>query len=159
MHSKKTILSILLLSVYTIGLAHNVIPHCHHDKFRANHSAEHAAAHNHTHIPLDAENPTDHSLFLHNDHLDAGFLDFILCWLHETDHPDSQTSDSFCLPQITGLNSGSWLLITSFKACFLANIEQANKKVQRYYIPEFLSDNISSLYAVTVLLRGPPSSS
>jgi hypothetical protein len=81
---KKTpIISIFFLFIFLVGLAHQMVPHCH--EFLA---GEHQAAHHHhdyhRHSP---ENTPDHSHIAHDDHLDAGVFDLIICILSDMEHP------------------------------------------------------------------------
>lgn len=75
MQLKKTIISLLLLLTYSVGFAHNLVPHCT--------STSEVNSHQHVHVSPD----TDEDFISHGNHYDASLIDLIVCALSETDHP------------------------------------------------------------------------
>jgi hypothetical protein len=83
MQLKNAVISFLLICSYSLGFAHNVIPHC--DEAHgngANHSHEH-----HIHIGPDETNE-EHTHIAHNDHFDDGILELLICALEVVNHHD-----------------------------------------------------------------------
>ena len=92
MRLKKVLISVLLIFTYTTGIAHNLIPHCHHADAEQTCSDEHEVhdhhqhsekSHNHSH----SSNPSlDHSQS--TDHSCEDLFCLIECILSDTDHKD-----------------------------------------------------------------------
>ena len=85
---RQSIISLLLVLSYAIGLAHHLVPHC--DGICTSPGLVHESgdSHHHHHHDLNEENPLDHKHILHNGHLDGGVYDFIICVLSDTLHLD-----------------------------------------------------------------------
>jgi len=103
MQFKRVFISVCLLLAYSIGLAHDLIPHCHHCEGDGTLATEHAEEHHHHHEHHVHEHgePVDHEHIEHADHLDEGLLDFIICILDETEHPSSEGNECYYAPAIT----------------------------------------------------------
>lgn len=103
MNFNKIIASLFLLFTYLIGFTHNVIPHCHH-----NADANHTHLEHHEHHTGSHDQGNDRHVS-HNDHLDEGVLDFIICLLSETEHPTPIGDSQFYFstektPRTIGMN-------------------------------------------------------
>ena len=90
MNHKKLAISLFLMFAYAIGFTHNVIPHCHHQA--ADNQHEHTEHHQHLSAGDDHNNEGH---VAHNEHLDEGVMDFIICLLSETEHPSPSGDESF----------------------------------------------------------------
>lgn len=155
--TKKVFISLILLISYSLGFAHNFIPHHHEAKSKEHievHQKEgHHRHHNQTKIHLH----TDHTHISHGSHYDEDIYDLLICFLHHTDHQKSNCNDQHYLPSKTNRVSTNNLKTTKLLAVFI-NIYIDNEQV------ELTSDN-SILSAPICLsppiedspLRGPPS--
>lgn len=93
---KKTIISFLLLCIYFVGLAHEVIPHCHHDDNMHDHGIAMEESHSHSqHQHVIFANSFDSETTNHDHYHEEGFLDFLTCLLSETDHPVSECNQLY----------------------------------------------------------------
>ncbi len=73
---------LILVLVYLIGLAHNLVPHV--DAFPLDNDVPHLHEH-HTHTGK--SQPAGHSRDIaHADHYDSGLYDLLLCFLNESEH-------------------------------------------------------------------------
>ncbi len=85
MKMKSALISILLILTYSVGFAHDFIPHCTelHTEIAGNLDVHHDGSHNHSdHEVVD----TDHSHIEHGDHYDDSYLDFFSCVLEVNNH-------------------------------------------------------------------------
>lgn len=80
----KQIGSVLLLTIYSLGMAHGAIPHSHYAG-KAD-GVENSSHHRHQHH--NANDTGNHRHVAHNGHLDNGFMDMLICILSEADHTD-----------------------------------------------------------------------
>ncbi|MCO4806301.1 MAG: hypothetical protein KC456_06885 [Flavobacteriales bacterium] len=138
---------------YGIGFAHSAIPHCHHDtalaKLEHNHHAN-VEHHNHEH------DHDDHHHVEHNDHLDEGLLDFVICLLTEVEHPDSDIDQSHLLMTsrnariIQGDLTANVALVLSEEASSSIKVAEASETCTHgcFQYSEAAYENISE--------RGPP---
>ena len=84
----RSVISLFLLLVYSISFAHDLIPHCHFDKMSEHIVAEQGESHHHhEHHTHEADEETDHEHITHQNHLDDGLLDYVICLLSELEHP------------------------------------------------------------------------
>ena len=91
----KTIISLLLLLTYSLGFAHNLIPHCHNSE-STEHIVEHDGHHHsHQHNTIEHSN-SDHEHIAHKGHLDEGIYDYLVCLIHETETPESECEIEHC---------------------------------------------------------------
>ena len=81
-----------MLLTYSVGFAHNVIPHSHIDETHE-HSGSHEA-HSHHHHPNENVHQ-DHDHVAHGDHYDEGFYDLFICFLHEAEHQEEDCEGHF----------------------------------------------------------------
>ena len=98
---KKTIISLVLILSYTVGFAHNFIPHCSDVHTGENHSK---VEHNHEHHSHDGHDSLekDHSHVEHGDHFDEGLIDYLVCLFDGVKHHD-HSCDAQCAPQNNAL--------------------------------------------------------
>lgn len=79
MEFKKSLVSFLLLFVYTIGFAHDFIPHYHIEDIHF--GIGNNERHSHLSVEDDFKNEVNHG-----DHLDAGVYDYLVCAFSEANH-------------------------------------------------------------------------
>ncbi len=126
----RNIISVVILAVYSIVIAHNIIPHHHHSDFaRATyHSCEYSDHHNH-------QAEIGNTCSVHNNH-------------------DKHSHNHCSFEEITLLTKSislSDLFIPSTEI-ELAGVEKNRQTVLDCYMPT----QISALHCRDVLLRGPP---
>lgn len=82
----KTVISVLLLSVYVLGFGHSLTPHC--QTNCDNHFvAEKTHVHDHHEHGSDEVNGHDH--VIHGDHFDNNWIDLLVCLLSDVEHNNS----------------------------------------------------------------------
>ena len=84
MKIKKLIISLLLLLTYSLGFAHNFIPHQHEDGVEDEITKEKKGHHHHHH----AIKKSNHEHISHGNHYDEGLYDLLVCFLHESDNQE-----------------------------------------------------------------------
>lgn len=151
---KKAIISVFLLLTYSMGLAHEVIPHCHHNTVGPESNGHHVVDHQHDlgHV---CEKESAH--FDHRAHCDEGFMNFVVCLMSETDHPDTCNERSLFLPSLThdlSSNQGVKLLITAAILLTSYDFFSLSACKQTFADPSFSCFPRASSPAS---LRGPPS--
>lgn len=92
MITKKIIISIILLLTYSLGFAHNFIPH-QHDSQTETHS--HAHEDDHEHHPHNSVVDSDHEHISHGDHFDEGLYDLLVCFLHDADFHNDDCNNHY----------------------------------------------------------------
>jgi hypothetical protein len=98
MQIKRVVISCFLLFTYSLGFAHNLIPHCE----ASNIEHQENSHHHHEHHQHDSDDKDiDHEDIVHNGHLDAGFYDYFLCFLSDTEHPIHDCNLNHYLPANT----------------------------------------------------------
>ena len=102
MQMKKTILSLVLLLSYSLGFAHNLLPHCSNpDQLSHNHHELHE------HYNGEGSSELDHAHITHNNHKDEGLYDFLLCLLSEVDHhTHDELNTEFTFSKTSKVNLG-----------------------------------------------------
>jgi hypothetical protein len=96
---KRVFISLILILTYTVGFAHNFIPHCTGIHADVSHSGlEHHHTH-HTHHTHDGHDSTEenHSHVEHGDHFDQGLLDYLICLFEGAQH-HGHSCDTQCTP-------------------------------------------------------------
>lgn len=80
-------ISLLFILTYSLGFAHNFVPHCSDVHLNGRHSE---TEHNHGHHSHDEHNSidVDHSHVEHGDHFDEDFLDYLICLFEGNQHHD-----------------------------------------------------------------------
>lgn len=83
MQLKRFSISLFLIFAYSIGFAHDFVPHC----ADADHTAHgtvqinHESSHNHC-----LTEKKDHSHISHSDHFDDGLIDYLICIFESSSH-------------------------------------------------------------------------
>jgi len=89
MQFKRVVISFLLLPIYSLVLAHNLVPHC--QEFSSVDVVTHQEKENHHHHAhhqhsLDEVISSDHEHIWHQGHYDEGVYDLLECFLSEIEH-------------------------------------------------------------------------
>lgn len=118
MKMRNSLISFLLIFAYSIGFAHELIPHYHvEDGFSLRKNAE-----MHHHVAQEDRDLDDIS---HNDHLDDGFLDYLVCIVSHADHSADHS--------VKFIHQGTDLSIDKFtSADYLSLIVQNEKPLVPY---------------------------
>jgi len=148
----KTVISLFLLLTYSIGFAHNLVPHC--STFSPHES--HPPSHQH-HNDL-GEHDEDHVHVLHNSHIDEGVFDFVLCLATEAGDEENECIEEHCFTVNTNTVS---LKKTAHLATAIVLFSITNEPVIAT-INNSLINEESLFYASPPIsntpLRGPPTS-
>ncbi len=86
--SKRVFISIILLFAYSLGFAHNLIPHTHSHETKEEivvHKESGHPHHHHNNLHQHKKH-VDHEHISHGDHFDEGFYDLLICFLHTADN-------------------------------------------------------------------------
>ena len=146
----KAFISIILLFTYTLGFAHNLVPH-HMDI--GEHGNETAFHEHHQHNDSEELNP-DHNHHDHGDHFDEGLYDFILCFFSELEQPSESCSVHYYFPAESTKNvkqfKSNALLATYFALALKLDFSQeySISEIEYFY---------SSPLSGCEWTRGPPS--
>jgi hypothetical protein len=97
---KKIIISFLLLLTYSLGFAHNFIPHQHNSETET-HSHAHDDKHEHHHHNKTTKLELDHEHISHGNHFDEGLYDLLVCFLHDTDFHTDDCNNHYFIPTKT----------------------------------------------------------
>lgn len=153
----KVFVSIFLLLTYTVGLAHEVIPHSHYNLVGHSHGNnkqapdQHPA--DHQHHQENCEN--DH--FTHGDHCDEDLLEYVVCLVSEKGHPATCNARFLYVPNLAHVK----VKITEDQT-FPSTAAFLSALVERYYPPAWheLQPELPLDYSPPLLaaapLRGPP---
>lgn len=153
MELKKTILSIILLATYTLGLAFNTTAVCQDLAIGETEISQHHHDH-HEHIETESIT-SDHEHLVHEDHLDEGWYDFIVCFLSDLEHSQDkchtiQTSQ-FLFKRGNSINDVSKIVAAISFFFYGISIEEESDEYGEYYV-----NNYSSPCIHNISDRGPP---
>ena len=156
----RTVITCFLLFTYSLGFAHNLIPHCETSNVKHQVAAHHESSHHHhehhEHSSED-EKGIDHEHILHNGHLDGDIYDFIVCFLSEMEHPTKDCNlEHFLLANSndkvnTQLVKAKFVAVLFTVLCLVAQ-DEALPKSQSEFATVYLSPPIDDSPH-----RGPPS--
>ena len=144
-----------LLLTYSLGFAHNVIPHSHSDEVHE-HKGSHEDNTHHHHSNEHAH--LDHEHVSHGDHYDEGFYDLFICFLHETEHQEEDCEEHYLIPTksnrvVNQLQSNLFVAVLFL----LTNEVDSDDTLADFEL------NLANFYRtpsiVDTPLRGPPSES
>ena len=155
MNIKRIIISIILLLTYSLGFAHNFIPH-QHDSETETHNHVHDDKHEHHHHNKTNGLEVDHEHIPHGNHFDEGLYDLLVCFLHETDFHSDDCDNHYLTP--TKANSRfsdrSLQLFAIVNTLFSTTLESEESST------DFIELDITSKYRSPSIenspLRGPP---
>ena len=157
--TKKAFISIVLLLTYSLGFAHNFIPHSH-SIDEENHAITHEEdGHHHHHNHSTKHLTSDHEHISHGSHYDETLYDLLVCFMHDTHNHENDCEDHYFLAVNSTRN-----IITKI---------QANKLVTALFTiisetqqNEFITDYFPNLEIAYLSppkgespLRGPPKNS
>lgn len=94
MKVRKNIISFLLIFAYSIGFAHEMIPHFHLEDGIGNHLEVSIETHHHHHHLGNHKqvNTNDGNNIVHEDHQDDSLYDYLVCLLSAANHTASYSS-------------------------------------------------------------------
>jgi len=156
MQFARKIISVFLIVAYTFGVARAIHSNCNY-KDESHHNLEQNTSHHHHNHHTHSHNDDDHSHILHKDHLDSGFLDFMMCIISDLDHPNSNSQQEV-IPSKHGHTYTTQFNKAKSKP-YYSNLCFDNYLVEKHY--EFNAE-ISFSYLIpsrdNYLSRGPPCS-
>lgn len=90
----RLVISLLFILTYSLGFAHNFVPHCSDVHLNGHHSE---TEHNHPHHSHEEPNSIDgdHSHVEHGDHFDEDFLDYLVCLFEGNQHHDHSCDSQY----------------------------------------------------------------
>lgn len=135
MQIKRAIISCFLLFTYSLGFAHNLIPHCQElvseigifsNAKDGHHHLEH-----HTHVEIEDLDEDD---ILHENHLDDSLYDFIVCLLSEMEHPVNECQVEHSIPSTLNDDLSKQLSKTKIIAvlCSVWGLTNPNESLSEY---------------------------
>ena len=152
MRLRKTLISFLLIFSYSIGFAHNAIPHC--DEEHGN-NVHHSHEQNHQHASSEELN-SEHSHFAHNDHFDHGFIDLLICALESSSHHNG-ACESECYNTITDYSSIKTVNNSNHSSDFISSNDIFESNITTVDYSTNILLNSSKEYLILYPYRGPPS--
>ncbi len=115
----KIILSLFLLFTYSLGIAHNIIPH-QHDDGSHQHVSENHHNHGHEHHSSNIAH-TDHHHISHGDHFDENMYELLLCFLHQSENHENDCKKQHYTPSKTYRSLTSKNKTSSFESTLCDN--------------------------------------
>ncbi|PCI99590.1 MAG: hypothetical protein COB15_03775 [Flavobacteriales bacterium] len=157
MITKKVFISIILLLTYSLGFAHNFIPH-HHDVETEVHEHSHENdGHNHHHHGSEEKSHEGHQHISHGDHYDEGLYDLIICFLHDANHHNNECDNHYFIPA----KSNNSLSSKSQQLKLVATLLALTIEVEQPELTTYFNVNSTTYYQSHSIenspLRGPPS--
>ena len=156
MQTKKAFISVLLLLTYSLGFAHNLVPHCEELTIGEQQSSSHHHHEHHQHSS-DEENALADQHISHNDHFDLGVYDLIACFLSEMEHPgnDCHFENCFLLKtsdDLTKQFSKTKIVIILYSVLGLLDQNESLSEYNSEFAEQYLSPPLGNSPN-----RGPPS--
>jgi hypothetical protein len=149
----KIVISFLLLLTYSLGFAHNLIPHC--QKFYSVESNSHQEKEKEKHHHEDLS--SDHEHIQHEGHYDEDLYDLLVCFLNEMEHPANDCNVEHCFPARTNDASSKVFAKAKFITALLTVIAHVDESEQT---SDYGSDS-DAIYLSPPIddspHRGPPS--
>lgn len=156
MNFKRIVISFFLLLTYSLGFAHNLIPH-QHDSETEKHSHAHDNKHEHHHHSEPKKSKVEHEHISHGDHFDEGFYDLLVCFLHDADFHTDDCNTHYIAPTKTHRS----LTNKSQKTLFVATLLAVTIEVEQPELATYFNVNSIIFYHSHSIedspLRGPPS--
>lgn len=152
MATVKSVISFVLLMVYSIGLVQGATPRCNHYGAQS----DLGEVHHHEHHDHADNEHVDHDHIIHNDHLDAGAIDLLLCVLEDVAHSEQPSDGCHCLPVISSRTGTDWIGKLKLIAVAVPLLEEIESTEQsNFYIAQNIGE-IHSPYLKSSSQRGPP---
>ena len=148
MQLKRIVISILFLLTYTIGFAHNLMPH--------NVLNGSDSKHCHEHVNSDVSNTDDY--ISHGDHFDTNLYDLIICTLSDTEHGDENCNLEHYIAPSTNLSLKNIATVQLVAIIFTLLNEEINDDTKTAYNTNVQFSFLSPLLEHSPH-RGPPATS
>lgn len=149
----KSVISFLLLMVYSTGLVQGATPRCNH--YGA--EVEVGEVHHHEHHEHADNEHVDHDHIVHNDHLDDGAFDLLLCVLEDVAHSEHPGDGCHCLPSISSRIGADWIGKMKLLAVVVPQLYETESTEQsNFYVLHSIGE-IHSPFLKSSSQRGPPS--
>ena len=153
---KRIIISLLLLLTYSLGFAHNFIPHQHNAETETYNHA-HDDNHEHHHHNEIRKLAVDHEHISHGNYFDEGFYDLLVCFLHEVDfHSDDCNNHYFIPTKTNNASSERSLQLFAIVNTLFATTLETKEASSLDFLHIDLTSNYQSPSLVDSPLRGPP---
>ncbi len=154
---KRIFIALFLAFTYSIGLGHNVVPHCHDVMSGDLLLTEHNHNHQHDHHQHSDQNETQsHDHIQHDDHFDDNIFDLLVCYISDDIHStDACYTDQDYTPEPNQKNNN---FATPYPA-ILSDIDNTNGVFFVDISVRFIDNRESfSTYDAdrSQTLRGPP---
>lgn len=146
----KTGISFLLLLTYSLGFAHNLVPHCSSILPHESH------AYSHQHHSHQSPHEEDHMHVVHQNHVDDGLLDYVLCVVNDTGNEEHEcVEDHFFTIQNNAISLKKIIYLPTSIILFAINNELKEALMATRFM---LENNITyvSPPLKNTSLRGPP---
>ena len=154
--SKKIFISMILLLTYSLGFAHNIVPHHHHAETEHHEINHEQAGHHHHHHKSSKDLNTDHKHISHGDHFDESLYDLLVCFLHEAQQEDECKNQHYIPVETNRVVINTFQINNLVTILFSINLEtDMYETFSRHQI------NSETAYLSPLIedtpLRGPPS--
>ena len=156
----KVIISFLLLLTYVIGFTHTLLPHHQEvntgEQLIATLKGEHHHHRHHEHN-TNVEDIEDHQHISHENHFDTDFLDLVICFISEVEHPENDCNLDFYVFAKPELNSEKNGAKVRFVAVYMSllNLGTKSENTTEYRVGnDIIYQSPPIDYSPT---RGPPS--
>lgn len=113
MQFRHSILAFFLLAIYCLGFLHVNVPHCENSHGENSQGETH---HHHEHHEHELGDNNDDGHIAHNDHLDDGLYDYIVCLVTDIEHE----SDGCNMHHCAKIDLREFSLKQSFESKFIA---------------------------------------
>jgi len=154
---KRIIISLLLLLTYSLGFAHNFIPHQHNAETETHNHAHDDKNEHHHHNGINKLG-VDHEHISHGNHFDDGFYDLLVCFLHDAEfHSDDSNNDYFIPTKTNNTSSEISLQLFAIVNTLFATTLETKEASSLDFLDIDLTSNYRSPSLVDFHLRGPPS--
>ena len=146
MEFKKSILSFLLLFSYTIGFAHDFIPHYHLEDIHF------GVGNNELHAHVSPENSSANDV-QHGNHLDSGIYDYLVCAFNEANHSNHADKNDILQTAVNSIANQGEHFISGFP--FVYSVESTLPVNKLKVCSKPILDNSNCLSSRSHR-RGPP---
>jgi len=153
----KPIIAVFLLLTYSFAFAVELIPHCHFDNHINYTDVKNGETHQHSnHRHVEIENKDSDDVF-HENHLDDSVLDFVICFLSEIEHHESDIFHQHLI--VSQLNTDNYKSLSKTKiiaVLFAVFVEPSIVESHQEFNTAFIDEYQLSLIKSSPH-RGPPS--
>lgn len=153
---KRLSISIILLLTYSLGFAHNFVPHNHDTEITVHEHSHEESGHSHHHHAAKEQAHQEHKHISHGAHFDEGFYDLLICFLHDADHHEDECDNHYYIPAKANNTSTNNLLPQQLVATIIALSVEIEPTELTYNIEVNSRINYRSPSIENSPLRGPP---